>query len=197
MRQILIRLRNSFAAGLFVLLPTSVVILVVLKVYASVHPLFAGAAEYFGVQGILGIRIFVIGLLVLLCLLVGAFMRTSGSGRFRQNLDNVALRLIPGYSYLRARLIMAMGQDEMAGSRAILFRTGDGWVPAVLVERNAEGRSVVFVPEAPDNRGGNVVLADEDQIQLLGVPFGKLETCMHMYGKGLIELHDRMPGKRA
>jgi uncharacterized membrane protein len=197
MRQIYIRLRNTFAAGLFVLVPTAVVMLVIFKVYASVHPAFSAVAHYFGVQDMLGIRIFVIAVLVLACLIVGAFMRSKGTGRFRQGIEDLALRTIPGYSYFRVRLRMAMGQDEMADSRAVLFKTGDGWVPAILVERNAEGRHVVFVPEAPDNRGGNVVLADEDQIQLLGVPFSKLETCMHLYGKGLIDLHDGMARRKA
>jgi uncharacterized membrane protein len=196
MRQIYIRLRNTFAAGLFVLVPTAVVMLVILKVYASLHPAFSAVAHYFGVQDVLGIRIFVIAVLVLACLIVGAFMRSTGTGRFRQGIEDLALRTIPGYSYFRVRLRMAMGQDEMAGSRAILFKTGDGWVPAVLVERNADGRHVVFVPETPDGRNGSVFLAEEDQVRLLGIAYGKLETCMHLYGRGLIDLHDGMPGRK-
>ncbi|MCC7501513.1 MAG: hypothetical protein IT229_03225 [Flavobacteriales bacterium] len=185
MRSILRALHQTLTAGLFLLLPLAVTLIVVLKVMALAHPLMEKVAAVLGVHDVPGIRLLLIGALLLLCLVAGLLVRARRVSRFSEWLENNVLRMIPGYEYLRMRMAESLGHDADATDRAILARIDDGWAPGMLIERGADGRCTVFMPDVPQCNSGGVYIVEADQVKFLHVRYGQLNNSIRNYGKGL------------
>ena len=180
------RLQVTFIAGLLLLLPLAVILIVAMKVIGIVHPFMVELAEAVGIT--IGVRTLAALLLVGLCLLAGLLMRTTRIGGLRYRLERNVLSLVPGYEYIRERTAELLGQDNEAIDRAILVRFDDGQSPGRLVERDTYGRCAVFIPDVPNGSTGAVLIVDADRVEELGVPYGHLSNCIRNHGKGLLDL---------
>ncbi len=180
---ILQRLRITFTAGLLLLLPLAVFLIIALKVLAITNPLMEKLAHALGIEH--GVRTLAVLVLVLICLLAGLLIRSTRVSSFRDRLERNVLNMIPGYEYIRQRMAESLGQDAEAAQRAILVRFDDGLSPGRLVEEGADGRCVVFVPDVPQGNSGALFIMDADRVQRLDVPYGRLEQSIRSHGKGL------------
>ncbi|MEX1131891.1 MAG: hypothetical protein WEC15_01590 [Flavobacteriales bacterium] len=181
------RLRALFIAGLFILLPFTVLVLVLGKGYAMIHPLMEKVAIALGLESLMGVRVLVVGGMLVLCLVAGALMgftRGAGSRWLEQNL----LHFIPGYAYIRMRLDDVLAAESGKQHEAILARIDDAWSPGMLVERGEDGRCVVFIPDVPEGSSGSVCIVEPDLVRVLDVPFHVLNNSIRNYGKGLLAL---------
>jgi hypothetical protein len=71
---------------------------------------------------------------------------------------------------------------------SVLVRGDLGWQPAFLIEQDAEGRCVLFVPRAPDTSAGSVLVATTDQLRFMPtLTANQLEACLKTMGKGLLD----------
>lgn len=188
MRPLLRTFYQTLIAGVFLLLPISVMLIVVLKVIAIAHPIMEKVALLLGVQGRFGVRLVVVGAFVVLCLLAGLLVRARRVSHIREWLENNVLRMIPGYEYVRMRMAESLGQDAIATDRAILARIDDGWSPGMLIERAADGRCTVFMPDVPDCSTGSIYIVEADQVRFLHVPYRQLNTSIRNYGEGLLAM---------
>ncbi len=188
MRSMLRSFNQTMIAGLFLLVPLSVTLLVLFKVMAITHPIMKKLGAILGIHAVAGVQLLVVGVLVVACALAGLLVRTSRVNRFSEWLENHVLHMIPGYEYIRMRLNENFGHDADTTDRAILARIDDGWAPGMLIERGADGRCTVFMPDVPQCNSGSVYIVEADQVKFLHVPYRQLNGSIRNYGKGLLAM---------
>jgi|GEM_PF-2823624 len=188
MRTIWKKLRADLATGLLFLIPMSLVLYILYRLWNAVHDPVRALAERFGVAGFLkvyGLMVVSLLVLVLLVLLVGRLVRGHGTGKVRRWTEEQVLSHMPGYTYIRIIMESKLGLADPPMVRPTLLRTGDGWQPAFLVETLPEGRCVVYLPDVPMGTTGTVLIVEEENVQALSGSVSKLDHALRGYGKGL------------
>jgi uncharacterized membrane protein len=179
------RFMGNVFAGLFLVLPISVIIMILLKVYGMLFAPVRAFALELGIERPFLVQLLLIFTLLMICFIAGLLMHASAVSKFRDRLEAGVLRFVPGYEFVRMRLAMMMGKDESALERAILVRIDDGWSPAMLIEEGSDGKCTVFVPDVPKSNSGSVYIVEPDQVKHLNVKFKDLDIAIRNYGKGL------------
>ena len=178
---------NVFA-GLFLMLPVAVIIVIGLKFYQIAIVPVSEIANKFGIQRPFLIELLFLFLLLILCFFAGLLMHNNSITMFRDRLESNVLRFVPGYEYVKMKLAIIVGSEESVFTRAVIVKIDDGWSPALLIEEGEDGRCTVFVPDVPKSNTGSVYLVDPEQVRPLDVNFNKLDLAIRNYGKGLYKI---------
>jgi hypothetical protein len=114
----------------------------------------------------------------------------AGPGRWvRARLEGTLFQQIPGY-----RLLRTFVTEEMPGAgsghrpRPALGRIEEGLCPALIMDRCADGRVVVFVPGTPAPMSGALYIFTADRVVELEVPLLPFLKAVSSWGLGLPEL---------
>jgi uncharacterized membrane protein len=190
MKTFLTNLRNLAIAGFFFLLPIIVVFVILTKAWVGLTSVGKKIAQVFGLNSFgLGGTTVATGLLVIvLCLLCGLLMRYAFLAAFRQSLEGLLLKYLPGYDVYKS-----MAEEKLQHKQRILpyasalIKQQDYWQPAYIVEQDQGDNYVVFAPEIPDTTRGKILIAKADQIRVLpSVAANDLDACLRRAGKGLL-----------
>jgi uncharacterized membrane protein len=178
-------LRADLVSGLLLLLPLTVALFIMKRMWQGIHAPVRALAEKMGIDGVLLVSILV---LILLLVLVGRLVRGRGEGKLRKWAEHKVLSHVPGYSYARIILEAKLGLSEPPSIRPALLQVGDGWQPVFYVEPFPEGRCVVYQPSVPLGASGGVLIVDAAKVQVLEGSVARLDHALRRYGKGLGEL---------
>lgn len=179
------RFLGNVFAGLFLVLPVAVIIMILLKVYGMLFAPVRAFALKLGIERPFLVQLLLIFTLVMICFVAGLMMHARSVSRFRDRLENGVLRFVPGYEYIRMKLAMMVGTEESAFDRGVLVRIDDGWSPALMIEEGDDGQCTVFVPDVPKSNSGSVYIVEPGQVKHLNVKFKELDMAIRNYGKGL------------
>lgn len=193
--------KNSFfkkavgvaAAGVFVLIPLLVVIILAIKVYQTVVGPTRVIAAKVGIESLLEVQLLIMLAFVVISYVFGLLVEAKFIARLRDGIENHVLRFLPGYEFMKLRLKNMLGEDEEAAHRAILVRIDDGWSPAFMIETFAEGQYVVFVPDVPKSSTGSVYVVEASQVKFLHISFSELDLMIRNFGAGLSTVGSKNP----
>ena len=157
-RKLYNRFLGTVTAGLFLILPLSVIIIVGIQIWQLLWSPTQQLAALAGIDNVFLVQLALVVFILLLCFFAGLLIRTTTVTRFRDWLEINFLRLIPGYEFMRMRLIASFGKDPDEKEKPVLIRFGDYVRPGLLIENGAEGKSVVYVPDAPDISNGMILI---------------------------------------
>ena len=186
-------LLRALVAGILVLAPIYLAILLVLKAMKSaqglVKPLTRLFPVWFAGEGLVSLSI-----VLLFCLLIGLSLRTAIGQRIRAGIESSVLQKIPGYTVFRGM------SQQLAGSntnswRPALAEIEEALVPAFIVEELDDGRFTVFVPSVPTPLAGTVYILTPDRVHPLDVPFTQAIKALTRWGSGSKELVAIMEGR--
>lgn len=183
-------------AGLFLMLPVAVIVIIILKVYGMLFAPVRALALKLGIERPFLIQLLLIFTIIIICFIAGLLMHARTVSRFRDRLESGVLRFVPGYEYVRMKLAMMVG-DESTLERAVLVKIDDGWSPAMLIEEDSAGNCTVFVPDVPKSNSGSVYIVEPSQVRHLKVKFKELDIAIRNYGKGLIKIVGESESQRA
>lgn len=182
------RFLGNVFAGLFLMLPIAVLVIIGLKVYGMLFAPVRALALKIGIERPFLIQLLLVFTVVMLCFIAGLLMHAGSVSRFRDRLESGVLRFVPGYEYVRMRLALMVGKDDSNLQRAVMVRIDDGWSPAFLMEEEPEGQCTVFVPDVPKSNSGSVYIVEREQVKFLKVKFNVLDIAIRNYGKGLMKI---------
>lgn len=182
------RFLGNVFAGLFLVLPIAVIIMILLKVYGMLFAPVRQMALKMGIERPFLVQLLLIFTLVMLCFIGGILMHARSVSRFRDRLEDGVLRFVPGYEYVRMKLAMMVGTEDSTLDRGVLVRIDDGWSPALMIEQGDDGKCTVFVPDVPKSNSGSVYIVEPDQVRHLNIKFKKLDMAIRNYGKGLAQI---------
>lgn len=161
--------RDTFVAGLLLLVPITVLLLLVGRIITWLTPIAEEVAVLLGERRFGPI---VLGAITLAALLVSAFVlglvaSTLIGHRLVDFLERGLLNRLPGYSLVKSAAADAarhIGRIEKpGGSKPVFVKVGDGWQLGFLMEQLDEDLFAVFTPDAPTPANGPLLLLPADQ----------------------------------
>ena len=187
MKQFMEFVVRAFVAGLLVLIPVYLSVLLLLKamqsVVAFVKPLAMLLPEWFPAEHVFSLLIVLIA-----CFLVGVAVRTPAGRALRERIEKSLFDRIPGYALFRSLTQRIAGKDEENVWKPALAEIEEALVPAFVIEELEDGRFTVFVPSVPTPFAGAVYVLSRERVHLLDVPFTQALQSVSRWGSGSKEL---------
>jgi uncharacterized membrane protein len=186
---------GSLLAGVLILAPLYLAVLLLLKAVGSVvqlaHPIAKLLPDWVHRDDVLALI-----LILVVCLLVGLSVRTKwGQAMWRHS--EPLFEKIPGYSLFRGFMQRLAGDTEAEAWRPALAEIEEALVPAFIIEELADGRFTVFVPAVPAPFTGQVYILDPARVHAVNVPFTHAIRAVSRWGSGCRELVTAMDRKAA
>jgi uncharacterized membrane protein len=178
---------SSLIAGLLVVVPLYLAVLLLLKAMASVvglvRPLAGLMPDWMPAENLLAL-----GLVLLLCFLVGAAVRTRVGRGMRERVETSLFDRIPGYAVLRNLTLQLVGQGRENVWKPAFAEIEEALVPAFIIEELDDGRLTIFVPSVPTPLAGAVYVLSRERVHPLDVPFTEAIKPISRWGSGCKEL---------
>jgi uncharacterized membrane protein len=186
---------KALLAGLLLLLPAYLAVLMVLKAMKSVSGVVRPLAHLLP-SWIPGETVASLFLILMLCLLTGIVLGTTVGQAAQVRIENSLLDRIPGYQAFRGMTRQLAGQDECSWQPA-LIEIEQALVPGFIVEELDDGRFTVFVPSAPTPLTGTIYILDAERVHRVNVSFTQAIKIITRWGTGAKDLMAAAQGMRA
>ena len=175
--------KTTLVGGLLVVLPIYLSILLLLKTLAAIFALLSPvtAAIPAGTQFR---QIFAILIVLAVCMVAGAVVRTRAGRRARRMLERSVLSKIPGYSLVRGLTERVSGEEREGAFQPALVEIEDALSPGFIIEELEDGRYTVLVPSVPTPAAGALFILPKERVHPLDVPFTQAVTVISKWGAG-------------
>ena len=179
---------TSLVAGLLIVVPVYLSILLLLKAMASVaglvRPIAALLPEWFPGEDVLALV-----LVLMVCFVIGVAVRTAAGQGVRERIEKSLFEKIPGYALLRSLTQQLAGKNEEETAwQPALVEIEEALVPAFIIEEHEDGRYTVFVPSVPTPLAGAVYVLSRERVHPLDVPFTQAIKSVSRWGLGSKDL---------
>jgi uncharacterized membrane protein len=180
-------LKTTLVGGAPVVLPVWLTVLLLLKAVMQLQ-IFVKPVSTALPEGVVHPRVMALLVLLALCFLVGAAIRTAVGRQVRMAVERNLLERLPGYTTLR-NFTQQLGDMENAkGFQPALVEIEDALVPGFLVEENGPDKCTVFLPSAPTPAAGSIYIIDRARVHPVDVPITTAFKCVTRWGTGAGEL---------
>jgi uncharacterized membrane protein len=174
---------STIGAGLLVLVPVYLAVLLLLKAMQSlgalVRPLAGMLPDWLPSEGLLSLL-----LVLLVCLVVGLLMRTYVGRVARDWLEHTVLAKLPGYTLLRSLTLRIAGKTDEVTWKPALAEIEEALVPAFIIEELPDGRYTVFVPSVPTPLAGAVYVLTPERVHPVNIGFTQAIRTVSRWGAG-------------
>jgi len=172
---------------MFVVVPVYLAVLLLLKgmqsVASLVRPIAAMVPDTVPAETLLSLL-----LVLFVCFLVGAAVRTRAGRRVRERLEVVFFERLPGYGLLRSLTQRLAGNSNENAWQPALAELEDALVPAFIIEALDDGRLTVFVPSIPTPLAGAVYILAPERVHIVDIPFSDAIKSISRWGSGSRDL---------
>jgi uncharacterized membrane protein len=174
-------------AGLLVIVPIYLAILVLLKGMKSlgqlVRPFSKLLPEWLPAEQVLSLI-----LVLLICFFIGAALRTRLGERTRARMESGVFEKIPGYGLFRSLTQQVAGDSRQSVWKPALVEIEDALVPAFIIEVFEDGRYTIFVPSVPTPLAGAIYVLEASRVHPLDVSFNDAFKVITKWGLGAKDL---------
>jgi uncharacterized membrane protein len=178
---------STVVGGLFIVVPVYLAVLLLLKGMKSaaslVRPVAAMVPDWLPAENLLSLV-----LVLALCFLVGAAVRTRSGRAVRERLEVAFFERLPGYGLLRSLTQRLAGDSNEQAWRPALAEIEEALVPAFIIEELADGRFTVFVPSVPTPLAGAVYVLRRERVHIVDIPFTQAISSISRWGSGSKDL---------
>jgi uncharacterized membrane protein len=178
---------SAVVGGLFIVVPVYLAVLLLLKgmksVAGLVRPIAAMVPAWIPAE-----RLFSLVLVLVICFVVGAAVRTRSGRAVRERVEKAFFERLPGYALLRSLTQRLAGASEESAWTPALVELEDALVPAFIIEEVGDGRFTVFVPSVPTPFAGAVYILPPERVHILDIPFTQAIRPISRWGSGSREL---------
>ena len=178
---------STFVGGLFIVVPVYLALLLLLKgmksVAGLVRPIAALLPEWIPAEDLISLL-----LVLAVCFLVGAAVRTRAGKIAREKLEKVFFSRLPGYGLLQSLTQRLAEDSDDSAWKPALVELEDALVPCFIIEELDDGRLTVFVPSVPTPLAGAVYILARERVHPVDVPFTKAIQSVSRWGSGSKEL---------
>ena len=187
MKKALVFVGKAVLAGLLVVVPIYLAVLVLLKgmktVGQLVRPFARLLPDWFPAEQAMSLL-----LVLMICFLIGVAVRTRAGRVVRERIEKGFFQRIPGYALFRSLTQRLAGEDQESTWKPALVEIEDALVPGFIIEEFEDGRYTVFVPSIPTPLAGAVYILDRKRVHPLDVPFTEALKAVSRWGSGAKDL---------
>ena len=182
-------IRSTIAAGILFLLPITVTLVILGRVYVHVEKILVPIIHHIPEQvGFIRLRIVIIIIIMLTIFFIGGLLvRVSLFRKWVNVLENQVLTFMPGYALLKTTTGEKLGSELEEKAQPILVKDNEHFRPAILVEIKGDW-ATIFYPEPPKYNSGEISMVPIDQIEYLSGNLSSTIKVMKRNGKGLLDL---------
>jgi uncharacterized membrane protein len=176
-------LATAVVGGALIILPLYLAMLLLLKgmqaLVGLVRPVANLLPQWLPAETILALL-----LLLIVCFVVGAAVRTSVGRSIKGRMEISVLGKIPGYTTIRGLTQRIAGESDGSVWKPALVEIEDALVPAFIIEEHDDGGYTVFVPSVPTPFAGAVYILVRSRVHPVDVPFKQAIQCISKWGSG-------------
>jgi uncharacterized membrane protein len=176
-------LLQRLVAGLLVVAPVYLSILLLLKGMASLVKLVAPIAALLP-DWLPGEQVVALLAVVVLCLFVGLLLATPPGRAAREWVERSVFERLPGYGLIKSLAQQVAGQGQDTAWTPALVEIEDALVPGFIIEELDDGRYTVFVPSVPTPLAGAVYVLDRARVHPTDVSFTEAIKVVTRWGHG-------------
>jgi uncharacterized membrane protein len=184
-------LKVTLVGGLLVVLPLWVSLLLLLKAINGALKLILPIAKLLP-QTIVHEKVVALGLLLLICFLVGLITRTRSGQRVGHWISENILSRIPGFALVRGVTRQFTGDKAEDLFQPALVEIEEALVPAFIIEKHSDGQFTVFVSSSPTPMAGAIYILQPERVHPVDVPLHKAMVCVTKWGTGAAEMRAAM-----
>ncbi|MBN2132163.1 MAG: DUF502 domain-containing protein [Sedimentisphaerales bacterium] len=195
--------KSTLVGGLLVLLPLTIFVYALVWVFNLVHkaisPLTKIILEKSTLQIIVA-DVVAIGLLVLVCFLVGMFVRTRFGRWMYALIESRLLRKTPGYSMIKETVSQFLDKDKQSPFSSVALARifeSDTLVSVFVTDKHADGSYTVFMPTGPNPTSGNIYHLAAANVFPVDVPVEDAMRSIISCGAGSSTLISKLAETRA
>ena len=167
------------------LLPVFLLLFILGKAISIVQKLILPVKKYLPAERVFGVGLLTLislVLILLICYLAGMLIERKRVKRLITKLEDKILVFIPGYSMIKAQTSEIVSEAAAHWQPVLIGEDGD-WKMGVLVDRQPDGLCMIFFPEPPDAKQGEMKLVHESKLKKLDMPVNKMIRIIRKYGK--------------
>ena len=187
MKQVFKFIASASVAGLLIVAPLYLAVLLLLKAMSSlmgfVRPFAMLLPEWLPAEKVLSLL-----LVLTICFLIGVVIRTPIGRATRERIEKSLFERLPGYALFRSLTQRLAGEGQENVWRPALVEIEDALVPAFIIEELEDGRFTVFVPSVPTPLAGAVYVLRRERVHPLNVPFTQAIKAVSSWGSGSKDL---------
>jgi len=176
-------IKTNITYGLIVLVPVAIIVLLLAKIVEVLEAI----GEPLGLQSVLSTAVAIaVGILLLLalCFVVGALVRSRRTGLSFERIEAVLLSKVPGYEVL-GNVLKGFADEKRSFPPALVNLYGpSAAVFALIMEENEDGTLTVFVPASPALTVGVVHVVDSSLVTQLEASVADVTGCVSQWGIG-------------
>jgi uncharacterized membrane protein len=187
MKAILSFIKVTITGGVLFLIPMVIIVVLVGKAFRMLQPMFERLIVLLDVETFMGVSLLTIVVAIFLCLLcftAGLLIRLDKVKRLGKAVEEVILKFLPGFEYLKSMAGDQVGDSLRSKWKAVLLEDGDGWVVAFIVDQSEKGLTTVFIPECPRGDSGNSKIIQTSSLRYLEVTTMEAVNLLRHYGAG-------------
>jgi len=184
--------RTNVIYGVLVLAPLAVIVLLLVKIVEILHAI-AEPLHLHSATSTLGALILALLLVLIICFIVGAIVRTRiGTWSF-ERFERTVLYQIPGFKIISTAL-KGFAEKKTAYRAALVQLYGPGTgVLGFVMEENDNGSLTIFIPSVPTLTMGNLHVVDRERVTMLDANSVDVTNCISQWGIGSNKIVGRNP----
>lgn len=168
-------IKTTLIGGFGVLLPIFVMFYVLKLLFNFigniVSPITTVLFRGSNLEGIIG-NIVSIFIIIFLCFIVGAIVRTRIGSFFYNVIEKRLLNNIPGYNLIKETIKQFTGGEEIPFSSVAIVNLygSETKATAFITDKHPDGSFTVFVPTGPNPTSGNIFHLESKYVTKVNVP---------------------------
>ena len=175
--------KTNIVYGLIVLIPVAVLIALIAKLVEILEKL-AVSLNLDSALGAGAAVVIAFLLLLLVCLVIGAVVRTKIGALSFEKLESAVLQRLPGYELI-GNVLKGFAKDKNAYPAVMVRLHGPGSaVFGLLMEEHENGVLTVFLPSAPAITVGSLHVVERDRVTFLEADTVDVANCISQWGIG-------------
>jgi uncharacterized membrane protein len=175
--------RTNIIYGVLVLVPLAVIVLLLAKIVEVLEKI-AEPLDLQSATSVIGAIIIALLLVLLICFIVGAIVRTRLGSWSLEKFERKILFQIPGFEII-SNALKGFAEKRAAYRAALVQLYGPGTgVLGFVMEENDNDSVTVFVPSVPTLTMGSLHVVDRERVTMLEAGSIDVTNCISQWGIG-------------
>ena len=175
--------KTNIIYGVLVLVPLAVIVLLLAEIVEILEKI-AEPLQLQTATGVIGAVILALLLVLSICFIVGAMVRTRLGAWSFERFERKILFQIPGFAII-SNALKGFADKRTAYRAALVQLYGPGTgVLGFVMEENDNGSVTVFIPSVPTVTMGSLHIVDRERVTMLEAGSIDVTNCISQWGIG-------------
>jgi len=168
------------------LLPVIVLVFIFEKALSITQSIIQPIKSHLPAERIFGVGMFSllsVLLILFVCYLAGMLADRKVVKSFLSFIEDNLLAFIPGYAMIKSTASETVSNSD-DDWKVVIISEDDDLKLGIEVDKRPDGYSMIFFPEPPDAKSGEMKLMQESKFKRIDLPANKLVKIIRNYGHG-------------